>query len=42
MSATEAKSSNNNSVLHNDPLNHMEISGLAKGSLGKGDTQDSP
>lgn len=42
MSATEVKSNNNNSVLHNDPSNHMEVSGLGKVSLDKEDAQDSP
>lgn len=41
MSATELKISNNNSVLHNDHLNHMEASGLGQDSLDKEDTQDS-
>lgn len=39
MSATEMQTNNNNAVIHNDPLNHMEISGLGKESLNKEDTQ---
>lgn len=42
MSATEVKTNNNNSVIYNDPLNDMEVSGLGKDSLDKEDTQDSP
>lgn len=35
MSATEMQTNDNNVVIHNDPLNHMEISGLGKESLNK-------
>lgn len=39
MSATQMQTNGNNAAIYNDPLNHMEISGLGKESLNKEDIQ---
>lgn len=41
MSAPEMRTNDSKAVIHNDPLSHMEISGLGKELLNKENTQGS-